>query len=207
MSDVAPPDLPSGPKQTAARKPKLPLGCTIALFAVGAFVVVFIAVGILSSLMFPAFTGARIRVLETRAENDCYNLRNAVVAYFTEYRKYPFDGDGNDAWEQTDLSLAGTLLAVSGAYRNPRGIPFYTGRPAAEGGYSGMRNGVDMDPANPAIYDPWGTVYRVLVDTDYNNVVEDPSGSGAIIKESILVWSAGRDGDFDTWADNIKTWE
>jgi len=30
--------------------------------------------------------------------------------------------------------------------------------------------------------------------------------TSAFLPETILVWSAGPDGDFDTWADNIKSW-
>jgi hypothetical protein len=29
---------------------------------------------------------------------------------------------------------------------------------------------------------------------------------GSTIPESVVVWSAGKDGDFETWDDNVKTW-
>jgi len=63
-----------------------------------------------------------------------------------------------------------------------------------------------MDETGATFYDQWGNLYRIRTDLDGDGRVPDPSGSGEI-EETLLVWSAGPDGDFDTWEDNIKTWE
>ena len=44
------------------------------------------------------------------------------------------------------------------------------------------------------------------VDQNGDGKVENPEVPGTLIPESIAIWSAGPDGDFDTWADNVKTW-
>lgn len=45
-------------------------------------------------------------------------------------------------------------------------------------------------------------------DTDGNNRISnpDPTIPAASLPDSIDVWSAGPDGDFDTWEDNVKIW-
>ncbi|MEM9017491.1 MAG: prepilin-type N-terminal cleavage/methylation domain-containing protein [Verrucomicrobiota bacterium] len=55
--------------------------------------VVIAIIGILAGLMFPATTGALRKAERTHAQNTSYQLKNAISAYFTEYRKYPTDTD------------------------------------------------------------------------------------------------------------------
>jgi prepilin-type N-terminal cleavage/methylation domain-containing protein len=97
--------------------------------------VVIAIIGILAGLMFPAATGALRKAERTHAENTCYNLKNAISAYFTEYRKYPAKADANETEEiRTNSDLMDILLgADSEAERgglNPRRIAFYTDKAA-----------------------------------------------------------------------------
>jgi len=107
----------------------------------------------------------------------------------------------------------GVLLAsnreTDGEGLNPRQIVFYTDRAAKALDCGGCGRGIILDAEGEGILlDPWGRSYRVRLDTDYDNLVEnpDPDDPERILPESILVWSAGPDGDFDTWEDNVKTW-
>jgi len=151
------------------------------------------------------------------AQNTAYNLKNAISAYFTEYRKYPVEGEpAEDIQLQSDHVLMDILIGSDKAGEGPeatnlRRIAFYTGKQAKPMGEGKFRKGVVLNEGGGGeLWDPWGNYYQVLLDTDFNNKVKKPVGdstsASAELPESILVWSAGPDGDFDTWEDNVKTW-
>jgi len=179
---------------------------------IGVFTGIFV-IGIFASILFPAFSGAMQRAERAHAESTAYHVKNAISAYFTEYRHYPVREAAGDVTLDTDEELMDVLLgsdSQAGADGlNPRRIVLYTDRQAKPDGHGGFRGGVTLDAAGGGILlDPWGRPYRVRLDTDYDNRVEnpDPDDPERILPESILVWSAGPDGDFDTWEDNVKTW-
>jgi hypothetical protein len=92
---------------------------------------------------------------------------------------------------------------------NPRRIVFYTDRAARPIRSGGFARGLTLDESDGGIlWDPWGRPYRVRLDTDHNDRVEnpDPAGNDKILEEPVLIWSAGPDGNFETWEDNVKSW-
>lgn len=178
--------------------------------------VVIAIIGILAGLMFPATTGALRKAERTHAENTAYNLKNAISAYFTEYRKYPVKGDANETDEiRTDSDLMDILLgadseAQSGGL-NPRRIAFYTDKAAKPMGDGKYRKGIRLESdGGGELWDPYGDYYYIRMDLDYNNRVEKPTwdktGDSQFLPESILVWSAGKDNDESDAQDNVKTW-
>lgn len=56
------------------------------------------------------------------------------------------------------------------------------------------------------LYDPWGQPYRIRLDGDADGGVDDPSAPGTRILKTAIIWSAGKDGDFSTWEDNVASW-
>lgn len=179
--------------------------------------VVIAIIGVLAGLMYPATTGALRRAERTHAENTAYNLKNAISAYFTEYRKYPVDpSNTNDtAVIRTNSDLMDVLLGADSQKEsgglNPRGVAFYTDKAAKPAGDGKYRKGVRLEAdGGGELWDPYGDYYYVRMDLDYNNRVEKPSWDEAndaqVLPESILVWSAGKDQDETTSQDNIKTW-
>jgi hypothetical protein len=91
--------------------------------------------------------------------------------------------------------------------RNPRGIAFYIDRAAKPMGEGRFRRGVTLDEnGDGELWDPWGNHYRLRLDTNGDGKIENPAAPGTQLPESIAVWSAGPDGDFETWADHDKTW-
>lgn len=176
--------------------------------------VVITIIGVLAGLMFPAVSGALRKAESTHAENTAYNLKNAISAYFTEYRKYPVDSGSDDdkAEIRTDHALMDILLASDGEAErgglNPRRIAFYTGKQAKPMGGGKYRKGVKLEgDGGGELWDPWGEYYYVRMDLDYNNRVPKPTwdtGDSEFLPESILVWSLGKEEDADK--DNIKTW-
>lgn len=179
--------------------------------------VVIAIIGVLAGLMYPATTGALRRAERTHAENTCYNVKNAISAYFTEYRKYPVDPSNNNETGEirTNSDLMDVLLGADSQKErgglNPRGIAFYTDKAARPSGDGKYRKGVRLEAdGGGELWDPFGEYYYVRMDLDYNNRVEKPTWDDAndaqVLPEAILVWSAGKDQDESTGKDNVKTW-
>jgi len=178
--------------------------------------VVIAIIGILAGLMFPATTGALRKAERTHAENTAYNLKTAISAYFTEYRKYPAEPDTEESSEmRTDNELMDILLGADSEAEdgglNPRRIAFYTGKQAKPLGDGNYRKGITLEEdGGGELWDPWGEYYYVRMDLDYNNRVEKPqwddSVDASVLPESILIWSSGADKDEQEDKDNVKTW-
>lgn len=146
-----------------------------------------------------------------RAENTAYNLINSISAYFTEYRVHPIIDTKNDVEIESGSELMGILLGSGKQILpngpNPRGIIFWSGSVARPMGNGRFRDGIQFDEGGSGVLvDPWGNPYQVHLDTNFDSQLENPKKPGTFLSKSILVWSAGPDGDFETWEDNVKTW-
>lgn len=178
--------------------------------------VVIAIIGILAGLMFPAATGAIRRAEKTNAQNTAYQLKNAISAYFTEYRKYPVDSSRNNDTDdlRTNHELMDVMLGADSDEAeklNPRKIAFYTGKQAKPKGGGKYIKGVKLEEdGGGELWDPFGDYYFVRMDLDYNNRVPTPDWDtqtdSTVLPESILIWSAGKDLDEQDDNDNIKTW-
>ena len=177
--------------------------------------VVIAIIGILAGLMFPAATGVLAKAERSHAESTAYNMKNAISAYFTEYRKYPVDASTKEESEiRTDLALMNILMGSDGEKAkgglNPRGIAFYTDKAAKPMGNGKFRKGVTLESdGGGELWDPYGEYYFVRLDLDYNNRTEKPTwdtSDAQYLPESILIWSGGKDTDETITKDNIKTW-
>ncbi len=177
--------------------------------------VVIAIIGLLAGLMFPATTGALRNAERAHAENTAYQLKNAISAYFTEYRKYPVDPQMEETEPiRTDRELMDVLLGSDGAAErgglNPRRIAFFTDKAAKPMGDGKYRKGVKLESdGGGELWDPYGDYYFVRLDLDYNNRTKKPDwdvSDSEFIPESILIWSAGKDNLEEEIKDNIKTW-
>ncbi|MEM1442534.1 MAG: hypothetical protein AAGF67_09340 [Verrucomicrobiota bacterium] len=159
-------------------------------------------------LLLPAFTG-RTGNPSGHAANTAYNLKNAITTYFTEYRKYPLETEMADLTTLTGEELMSVLMGSeneAALQRNPRKMAFFSDRPAkhVDGKYI---KGVQMEKGERYfLLDTWGNQYLVRMDTNYDNRVSSPEDPTQLLPEAVIVWSAGPDGDFSTWDDNVKTW-
>ncbi|MGY8643441.1 MAG: hypothetical protein ACKVJU_20390 [Verrucomicrobiales bacterium] len=165
---------------------------------------------ILFSVVMPSpFIGLRSTPITSRAENTAYNLKNAISAYNTEFRGWPIRSE-SDITVDSDSELMAVLLADDSETgekgRNPRRITFFSGKKAKPMGDNKFRKGVHLE--TNTLWDPWGNFYRVRMDNNWDNRVDDPDpkSESKELPGTIIVWSAGPDGDFDTWKDNVKTW-
>jgi prepilin-type N-terminal cleavage/methylation domain-containing protein len=179
--------------------------------------VVIAIIGVLAGLIFPAATAVQKNAEKVTATNTCYNIKNAISTYYTEYRKFPVESGTEETDElRTDIDLMSALMASDASKEkgglNPRGISFYTDKAAKATGDSEYpwRKGIRMDAdGSGELYDPYGDFYYVRLDLDSNSRVEKPTwdvSEGEVISESIIVWSAGKDHDEELPKDNIKTW-
>lgn len=184
---------------------------TVFIFSIG--------VGLLLFVFYPLFSGfplTRTHHGQSPDQNAARNLKTAISAFHTEYRRYPlgeekmtFDIDGD-----TGEELMKVLTGLDGDEKdslNPRRITFFTGMLARKRLDGSFVKGIELslDGKSAKYWDHWGNLFRVRLDTDGNRRVAnpgDPDIDSSVIPESILVWSAGKDGDFSTWKDNVKTW-
>ena len=67
-----------------------------------------------------------------------------------------------------------------------------------------------------AFRDPWGHPYQYLVNETpkdtmglgpYASTGSDPYTGPGEVRATVLVWSAGPDGDYLTWKDNVASWD
>jgi len=149
--------------------------------------------------------------LKRQAEFTVHNLKTAISVYFTEYRQYPVENKDSDTTLDSSHALMDILLGSDKAREtdktNPRGIAFFTDRAAKPAENGKFRSGVTLDSdGSGELWDPWGNYYRVCFDSNFDNQVENPEKVGSFLPECILIWSAGEDGKFETWKDNVRTW-
>jgi type II secretory pathway pseudopilin PulG len=178
-----------------------------------ALTILIILVGMLAGLLLPAVCSMRRNTERVHAESTAYTLKNAIATYHVTYRKYPLPNPIDDITLDSDHSLMDILLGSdpqreSGGH-NPLGIAFYSDVAAKPLGGGRYRVGLTSFPDGTGeLWDPWGNHYRTRFDTDENGQVADPESTkpDSYLPEAIAVWSAGPDGIFETWNDNLKTW-
>ena len=193
--------------------------------------VVMAIIGILAGLLFPGVSAAMNSAKKSHAANTCYNLKNAIGSYFTEYRRFPLPDNYDTPYDDfaTDDDFMDIVLGAEtavGAEKNPRGIVFFTGKTARRNGSNTYIKGVNMNAqGGGSLWDTYGNLYGVRIDTQNRSRIPNPatdppnlSGTGApewgsggasantppVITESVAVWSAGKDSELAN--DNIKTW-
>lgn len=146
------------------------------------------------------FFGSKLFLL-LKDRNDDWKLVEmlevGIVSYFTEHRKFPrgetgkVDGDfESDAW--FNKPLWGDTGEISDPTRSPRGIPYLSCK------VSGYRDG--------ALVDSQGNQLRIRIDLNLDGTIHSPENNDPL-NDGVLIWSAGRDGDYSTWGDNIKSWD
>jgi hypothetical protein len=146
----------------------------------------------------------KARTLQAKAVTK--GLEIAIKGYQTEYLKLPFAGPAAPSIDTSYSSadpggnaLIDVLLGTD-LKNNPRQIHFWE-PPNSKSGGAGYTLGVGL-------IDPWRmTGYRIILDYDKDSHITDPEGIRGSIKEDVLIYSAGPDGDFATWKDNVCSWK
>lgn len=149
--------------------------------------VVISIIAILAGLAFPAVQGALGQGKKAQARNDVNQIAMAFKAFQLEYGRLPGTGtsDGNapDDWITT-LTSTNTM--------NPRGIVFFEPK-VAKGGKGGLDG--------TTYRDPWGGVYQVTLDYNYDNKI---AANNQTNFTTAVVQSGGPDTNLSTTNDNIS---
>ena len=154
----------------------------IALTAVLLFVVVLL-------YWFPAARGPHA-IGSARAEVDM--LACALKQYYTEYHCWPLSTnqaeDSINNAELMDILCARTNSTVCKEH-NSKMLCFLQLKQTGSKGES---------------VDPWGTPYRIIIDTDLNKAI---SVGGKTLKEEVAVWSCGKNKK-NEWGqgDDVASW-
>ena len=183
-------------------------------FTLMELLVVMTIIAILAGLSVPVANAVMKRARLMRAKHMALGLRKAVGTYSAEYGRYPVAGDNGsqatrDAEVETDQALMNVLLGSDEASGpgglNPRGQPFFSANNASSD--RNPRDGMVSTPTGGGtLYDPWGNLYRLIIDVDRNNRCKVPSGDGVVAKD-VLVWSLGPNGKDDRGeGDDVIAW-
>jgi prepilin-type N-terminal cleavage/methylation domain-containing protein len=182
---------------------KVPSTTNRRAFTLIELLVVISIIAILMTLLFPAVSSAIYAARKTQAKNDATQIATAINAYISEYGKMPTTNTGDSV---DDQALMNTLAGAVTDQTNPRGIVFLE-VPKAKS----KKNGAESNGGtySSGYYDPWGKVYNIRLDDDYDNVIKD-GPDGDEIRKSVIVWSKGdpqRTKDYTDSSKWIKSWE
>lgn len=162
-----------------------------AAFTLIELLVVISIIAILASLAFPAVNGAIDTAKRAKAKNDVVQIVTAIKAYQTEYGKLPLLSGSSGKYEENNDQLFNILRGSAGEGEqlsmNPRRIAFIEIRVS-----KGTKDGLGVNDGK--FYDPWGKPYRIWLDDDYNNEVEDMySGGWGVVPGTAIAASSGKD--------------
>ena len=182
--------------------------------------VVIAIIIILAGLLFPAYQAVQSQARRTQAKNDLSQIVTAVNAFYTEYGKYPVAAaatdtcfnwvDGACASQQRfpfNSTLLNELRACTAtdtscslpATVNTRQIVYIS--PPIVKDPNNPKSGIGTIAANASqgkFFDPWGSPYNVVIDSNYNNSVPNiylASGGAGVdpILQGVVAWSNGTD--------------
>ena len=155
-------------------------------------------IAILMGLLFPAVASVKEAAKKAQAKNDCTGIVAAVKQYNSEYGKYPpiVIASGGSSKEDDDKDIVigdpvvtkakgvnsllfNTLRAIDRAPNdknslNPRKVIFFDGKAASD---SASPRGGFLEKGGEATnlgcyFDPWGKQYNIIIDSNYDNVID-----------------------------------
>jgi prepilin-type N-terminal cleavage/methylation domain-containing protein len=163
-------------------------------FTLVEMLVVITILGILMAMMVPAagLIMKRAKIANTRS--DAGLVATALLKYQSEYNRWPSTYPNRDTTDADWVDMMAPKPGTS-APTNPKRIVFFE------------PGGGALNDAG-AFVDTWGRPFRFLLDVTGQGQLDNPNDEvGGMVRGRALAWSAGPDGDYDTWADNVASWE
>jgi len=158
--------------------------------------VVIAIIGILLAMMVPAAGMIMKRARKASAKADAGVVTTVMMKYHTEYNRWP-------SFYQTEaqhLTDGGWVATMS---------PEPVGKPNVDN----MKRilffspgGGALDEVTGSFKDPWGNPFEYQLDIDQDGSIGHPAGDGDI-RARVIAWSAGPDGQSETWEDNVSSWD
>ncbi len=173
-------------------------------FTLVEILVVIGIMALLASLMMGGLSAAKSKARKTQARTEVAQIATAWKVYYVDYKHFPIDGTGN-AYSIDDVMGEKAIRILQGNYSgapwsdmNPRNTAYldFHAETTEQSGYAGY-------------LDPWGNVYQVRLDEDYDGYVSVPKKDGTgneDIRFSVAAWSMGPD-EADGTADDIRSWD
>jgi len=182
-------------------------------FTLVELLVVITIVALLVSISFTAYKGVMARARSTDALSTAKAVTNAIQNYNADYRRMPVRAGATE--EPVDFTAGSPLLKVllgdDVDRLNPKRIAFLSDPKLGKNGVGGLVGTDDQF----ALIDPWGTAYRVVMDSNWDSRVnnpdaqnEDPSiaaQASSWLPATVLAYSAGVDKKFGT-RDDVVSW-
>lgn len=173
-----------------------------AAFTLVEMLVVVAILAILMAMMIPAAGMILRRAKVSTARGDAGIVVTALTKYNAEYNRWPAfyqagPADQNltdNVWVDAMSPPPGGAMPAS----NPKRLMFFE----PSGGVLGTEV-----PYVGSFVDPWGVPFEYQVDLDGDGQIAHPNGEGPIIRGRVIAWSAGPDRMWDTWEDNVPSWE
>jgi type II secretory pathway pseudopilin PulG len=189
------------------RKSSMSTGCVVWLVAGVVLVSVGVIVALIATLAIPSFERARQASKKKQAFAEMREVKLAVEAFKAEYQRVPvipaplatLDGEERDSSDSNGQLLLSILLGEDEG-QNPKKIHFWKNPPPSDGTGAGYTE-------KGGLIDAWGTNgYRILLDDNNDGRIADPEKIRGDVSAAVLLYSAGPDGDFSTWKDNLRSW-
>ena len=164
-------------------------------FTIIELLVVVAIISILAALILGGVAAARESARETQAKTDVQMLALAIENYKSTYKTYPFDSasgaDANVTTTTTGTADDGMLYALWGpgtwGIGNARKQKFY------------KNSGKELSSGEFELRDPWGNLYQVYYDGNYDNQIS--SGDGSDISGTVAVYTQSSKSN-----DYIRSW-
>lgn len=168
--------------------------------------VVVAILAILMGMMIPGAGMIMKKAKSSTARTNAMIVQTALQRYRTEYNVWPDFAKGRNKEHFSDDKFMEVM------------VPNPTGRPPAENlkrikFIETSKNAtVEVSSGKFEYQDPWGKPFQYLVNETPQDTMElgnfrhDYDGPKEI-RAKVLVWSAGPDGDYTSWGDNVWSWD
>lgn len=168
--------------------------------------VVIAILGILMAMVIPGAGLIMKKGKASTARTGAIVVESALQRYRTEYNQWPDFAKGGSKQHLTDDEFMETM------------VPAPTGKPPAENlkriVFIETTKGaaVEVSSGKFEYRDPWGHPYQYVVNEKPSETMTLGSFANGYkgpkdIRAKVLAWSAGEDGDYTTWNDNVTSWE
>lgn len=169
--------------------------------------------------------GLESRRIETNSKIVARTIANGLEQFYFDHNRLPGRA-GPDA--QTTTSAKSAIVRIllaeeskEGVKQNLRNTNYLDGIGPAQARVTTLAapsdrssqwvSGLIIEGSTYALVDGWGNYYHVMMDSNFDGLITSPlppvEATGAGLSKRAIVWSAGKDGNLETWGDNVKSWD